>query len=148
MESIANTLTLPTFNGDHEKFLSWWIRFKAYATIVGFKQALTDEDDTFLPSSQDTKLDTGTTEGKQMEAAKNRNELAMACLILALTSDRLMGMVYRRSCTKEWPDGLAKLLVAALLRRYQPDYYQQHDSRLYSTSYPLSDEESQEACSH
>ena len=117
--SLKSTLTLPTFNGNDKKFFVWWTRFQAYAVIFGFKKALTDEDDKVRPPSEDTELDATTTEGHEMQAAKERNELAMACLTLAFTSDRLMGLVYR-SYTKEWPHGLAKRLVELLLRRYQP----------------------------
>jgi hypothetical protein len=117
--SSEKGVKLPTFDGDYKKFQMWWTRFSAYATVYKFWQALTDEDDDVRPSSEDEELDLTTAEGKKQEAAKKRNEVAMASFTMAFTSEGVVGMVYK-SYTTEWPNGLAKLVVASLLKKYRP----------------------------
>ena len=121
MESSSEkSVRLPTFDGDYKKFQLWWTRFNAYATVYKFKQALTDEDDKHRPFSETEEIkDPLSTEGMAMEAAKKRNEVAMASLTMAFTSESVMRMVYK-SYTTQWPNGLAKLVVQALMKKYCP----------------------------
>ena len=117
--SSEKSVKLPTFDGDYKKFQLWWTRFEVYAEYYNFHQALTDEDDEIRPSSEAEKIDTSTEEGKAKAAAKKRNQVAMMNLTLAFTNESVMVMIYRAR-TKEWPRGLAKLVVEALMKKYRP----------------------------
>lgn len=108
---------LPTFNGKSEGFEKWWMRFKAYAQVYKFVQALQKEDD--LPATESTEIDESSATGKKQAMAKKRNALAMACFTMSFTSDGLLGMI-NESMTSEWPSGLAYLVVEALNKEYRP----------------------------
>ena len=85
--TTEKSVRLPTFDGDRKKFQLWWTRFGAYATVYKFDQALRIDEDEDMPDAQDTEIDTTTSQGKKMEAAKKRNALAMS---MAFTSDGSM----------------------------------------------------------
>lgn len=74
-----------------------------------------------IPPSEETIIDVSTAAGKEPEAAKMRNAIAMANLTMAFTSEAAMSLVYKAQST-DWPGGLAHLVVAALLEKYQPQY--------------------------
>ena len=120
MESSSEkSVRLPTFDGDHKKFQIWWTRFKAYATVNKFSEAIgiTAEDD--LPASEQAVIDESTPEGKKQVAAKRRNGVAIAHLSMAFSSEGTIGLVYK-AMSVEWPGGLAHLVVAALMKKYRP----------------------------
>jgi hypothetical protein len=47
-------LLLPFFDGEPTKFKGWWMRFKSYATIKNFSQAIQRTAETDLPTTDDT----------------------------------------------------------------------------------------------
>jgi gag-polypeptide of LTR copia-type len=49
----------------------------------------------------------------------SKNELAMASFSIAFTTDKAMNILYA-SCTENWPDREAHLVVRELYKRYQP----------------------------
>jgi hypothetical protein len=58
-------------------------------------------------------------EGLRQEAAKKRNDIAIANFMMAFTSEGIIGLVYK-AVTVDWPDGLPHLIVLAMLQRYMP----------------------------
>jgi hypothetical protein len=119
-EAEVKSLKLPTFDGAHKKFQLWWVWFTAYATVYRFIQALTIGGEMTLTGlTENTVIDTSTDIGKEQEAAKKRNALAMANLLMAFTSDTTMSLIWKAK-TKDWPSGLAHLVVTSLFRKYQP----------------------------
>ena len=112
-------LRLPTFNGDANGFQVWWMRFKAYATVNRFVQAIGRQQEAALPATEDAVLDVNNLAEKEQDDARKRNSHAMACYTMAFTTNSLMSVVYRARTT-EWPNGIAARVTAALFNRYQP----------------------------
>jgi len=115
-----SAVKLPTFDGEAKNFELWWRRFLAFAGSHRFKPALRKGGEADMPASEATANDETTTAGKAAEAAKKRNETAMTCLTQAFTAASLMGLV-DKSCSKDWPEGLAHLVVERLFKKYQPE---------------------------
>ena len=122
MESGISTksVRLPEFNGKEKGFQVWWTRFKAFAAVFQFSEALTIGGEVDLPGSEATVLDpTDANEKKQIEARK-RNAVAMSNLTMAFTTEELMGLVYKAQ-SNDWPGGLAHLVVKELQEKCKPE---------------------------
>jgi hypothetical protein len=113
------SVRLPVFEGAHKDFQVWWTRFQAYATVHKFAAALKDGGEATLPKKEEDAIDETKDEGKLQAAAKKRNEVAMANLAMAFTTDGLMNLVYK-AMTEDWPSGKAHLVVEALFKKYKP----------------------------
>ena len=48
---------LPTFDGKAANFQAWWWRFRAYAAVHKFLEALSEDGDKHMPARDDTALD-------------------------------------------------------------------------------------------
>ena len=118
-ELSERSLKLPTFDGDEKKFQLWWMRFQAYSRVYKFAGAVSATPNPDLPSTEDATIDVTTADGKKQAAAKIMNAVCVANFTMAFTSEKLMGIVYK-SCTSDWPGGLAHLIVQELLNRYMP----------------------------
>jgi hypothetical protein len=108
---------LPTFDGNHKKFQLWYTRFRAYATVCRFSEALEKQD--AMPAKESDKIDESNEDGKKQALAKKRNAIAMANLSMAFTSEGAMGLVYK-TMTMEWPSGLVYLVMEAMGEKYRP----------------------------
>ena len=117
--TTEKSVKLPQFDGSRDKFQIWWVRFAAYAMVYKFRKAIKDTADPDLPSSEDAPIDESTAYGKKQAAAKRRNNVAMANLTMAFSSEELMGLIYR-SYSTEWPSGLAYKVVQGLFKKFQP----------------------------
>ena len=82
------------------------MRFKAYAKLSGFSQALIDTRETDLPNNnEEAGALTGTDEDTlKKKKAILRNDKAIASFTLAFTTNELLDMIMK-SQTDEWPDG-------------------------------------------
>ena len=115
-ENENKTVRVPTFDGDESKYQKWWIRFRAYARLAGFTKAIDMQPDPDLPATQ-TEVDALTGDSdeiKRKRKAANANDLAMASLTLAFTSDDLLDVIMEAQ-TEEWPDGQACLVTTQLV---------------------------------
>jgi hypothetical protein len=72
-----------------------------------------------LPSSHDQEIDSATESGKRMLLAKRKNEMAISSFTMSFTREGIMRLI-SQSKTKEWPDGLAYLVVKELNKKYRP----------------------------
>lgn len=72
-----------------------------------------------MPASDAEVIDLTDAQGLRQEAAKKRNEIAIANFTMAITSEGTISLVYK-AATADWPDGLAHLIVVAMLQRYMP----------------------------
>ena len=119
-ESVRiNHNSIPTFDGNASKFALWWSKYKAIAIISGFADAIREEADPMLPSSHDQEIDPSTEIGKKMILVKRKNEMAISSFTMAFSREGIMRLV-SRSKTKEWPDGLAYLVVKELNKKFRP----------------------------
>ena len=98
----------------------WWSWFEAYAGCIGFLDALEEGGKTDMPATAKTLVDSTTAQGKLKEAAKNRNQLAMANLSMAFTSEGSMYLVYDTK-DSDWPMGLAHKVTAERKQEYHLD---------------------------
>jgi hypothetical protein len=48
----GKTVRIPPFDGKNKNFVMWWIRFKAYAKVQKFSQALATTQEADLPVMQ------------------------------------------------------------------------------------------------
>jgi hypothetical protein len=52
-DSDSKTVKIPLFDRKSKSFMMWWIRFKAYAKVQRFSQALASTQETNLPALQE-----------------------------------------------------------------------------------------------
>jgi len=114
MSDSESTVKLPTFDGDASRFQLWWTRFQAYAALNKFIEAVQKTRDPNLPAMESTVIDELTDEGKKQASAVKKNAKAFASLTMAFTSERLLGLLTKAK-TKEWPNGLACLVIKGML---------------------------------
>ena len=120
MESTGErSVCVPNFSGNVKDFQLFWMRFKAFAQVTGFIDAIGHEPDPNLPDSETVAVDASTIDGKKAAKAKRSNGIAMAHLTIAFTSDLLVGII-NNSCDRNWPGGLAYKVVELLFGRYVP----------------------------
>jgi hypothetical protein len=108
-------LLLPFFDGEPTKFKGWWMRFKAYATIKNFSQAIQRIAETELPATEDMDVSAD----KPKKAARDRNLMAISCLTMSFQDDALLNMI-EQSETAGWPSGLAYRVIDELFKKYRP----------------------------
>ena len=114
-DSDKMSVRLPMFDGDHKKFQMWNTRFRAFATVSRFAEALAPQ--AMMPAREDELIDETTDDGRLKALAIRRNGVAMANLSMAFTSEGTIGLVYK-AMTPEWPGGLAYLVMEALNKKY------------------------------
>lgn len=97
----------------------WWTRFKAYAKVQKFHEALTKDQD--LPDTQADaeSLDRDANAKKKAVAAIDRNEKALSHLAVPFTAPKAM-VHYHKASDDNWPDGLASNVVNSLLKKFRP----------------------------
>ena len=113
-EGTTKVTTLPTFDGTAEKFQQWWTKFEGYANLNGFASALKLGGEESLPESE-----TSEEVNKEQKKARKRNNKAVYALTMAFRKQKLQGMVYKAK-TKQYPSGLAHLIVQQLKQKYMP----------------------------
>lgn len=100
----TKSVKLPVFDGKHESYQKWWFRYREYASVMGFIDALGDQGEADLPTKETTVLDATVDTRKIL--AKKRNQLAFASLAVALETDKLIEMSMK-AMTADWLSGLA-----------------------------------------
>ena len=115
----AKSIPLPTFDGEAKNFQLWWTRFKAYAAVKRFSQAIQRAADPNLPATEGAAIDTTTAAGKAQAVALERNMLAIASLTMAFQTEGLINLMLKAETT-DWPSGRAHLVVDALFMKYRP----------------------------
>ena len=119
-DSETKSVRLPSFDGTHEGFQKWWMRFVAYAKVHKFSQALKPGlGDTDLPSAENAALDAVAATAALQTAAKRRNDIAMAQFTMSFVTDSELAMVWEARTTA-WPEGKASIVVDALFKKYSP----------------------------
>jgi hypothetical protein len=118
-DSEGKAVKLASFDGTHDGFQLWWIRFKSYAQVHKFAQALLRGGDPDLPTTDAENLSDDEEVAERQEKAKRRNQIALAQFAMAFTKDSEMAMLYEAETT-DWPNGLATIVVNALFRKYCP----------------------------
>jgi hypothetical protein len=67
----------------------------AFASVCQFMQALGDQPEADLPSSNAASINTTTDEGKCQTGSKNMNNVAMANLMMAFETQQLLELTYK-----------------------------------------------------
>jgi hypothetical protein len=73
-DTIAKLIRCPTFDGQVENFLTWYMRFETFAYNNGFEKAITVAMDPRMPAGQDVPLSTDQQIADEEEAAKKENK--------------------------------------------------------------------------
>jgi gag-polypeptide of LTR copia-type/Zinc knuckle len=110
---------VPLFDGTQGKFVMWWKKFRAFAYLNGFGEAVQEVPDPDLPSSYFESIDTNTEEGKKKLLAKKKNDLAISSLSIAFSKEGTMGII-TRTISEDWPTGQGHMVIKALMKRYRP----------------------------
>ena len=119
-ERTSTKVALPKFSGVHKDFVVWWMRFTAFAAVMGFTQSIQQTKDPDLPAKEDDKVDDSTDAGKKQKKAIRANAVAMANLTMAFVTEQLLGLCHRAK-DDDWPvTGLAYKIVVALFKKYMP----------------------------
>ena len=110
--SKNKSVRVPVFDRQDKSFQKWCMRFRAYTRIAGFIKAIKVNLETDLPSNQAEvdMLKGSRDKAKKKKAATNRNNSAIASLILAFITDKLINIIMQLQ-TLDWPDGLASNVV-------------------------------------
>lgn len=120
MTEQTSSVKLPTFDEKEKNFNMYWIKFKAYAVVKGFLPALQEGGEKDMPPNEEKDLDLADDAEKKHLAAKKRNAMAVASLTMSFNTESLITYATRKSCTEEWPGGLAYLIVKAHFKKYRP----------------------------
>jgi hypothetical protein len=57
--------SIPTFDRSIDKYTLWWTKFRAFAMLNGFGDAIQDEPDPDLPDKWNDVIDASTESGKK-----------------------------------------------------------------------------------
>jgi hypothetical protein len=106
---------LPAFDGTELSFPLWWMQMEAYASVYGFREALSTVAEADLPEADMVSH----SENPSAAAATKRNNICVACLFMACNEETVLFM-WLEGCTAEWPGGLAHRMVKGLVGRYTP----------------------------
>ena len=118
-ETSDRSAKLPLFDGKKGKFQMWWTRFQAYARVHKFTKALRPGGEPDLPDKEDEDIPDSDSKKSEKEAARKRNDMAVANLTMAFQTDKLLGLVYK-SQDDNWPGGKAHLIVERMMKKYMP----------------------------
>jgi hypothetical protein len=116
-DSEARSVRLPSFDGTHGSFQRWWMRFKAYARVHKFIQALLSEPgDPNLAATDAAALDTDVYVAALQTLAKKR----MAQFTMAFVADSELSLIYEAESPLDWPNRKASCVVDSLFKKYCP----------------------------
>ena len=96
----GTTMKLPKFDGKKDSFMLWQKKFKAYANMGSFGQAIKTTPDPDLPTSATTLDASNTATGQIQIRAIKANDRAVAALTMALDDLTLMSYV-DKGCTTD-----------------------------------------------
>jgi hypothetical protein len=113
-----STAKVPTFNGDVKKFILWLVRLQAFAVMKKFSRAIQEAGDADLPAEEKL-FNADAAKKKKEEQALKENAYAFAYLTIAITSEKLLGVIKAAKTTK-FPNGLAFMVMNALKKKYMP----------------------------
>jgi hypothetical protein len=114
-----STAKVPTFNGDVKNFMLWLVRFQAFAVMKKFIGAIQAVGDVNLPVDKTFWCWCG--KKKKEEQALKENAYAFAYLMIAITSEKLLGVIEAAKTTK-FPNGLAFMVMNTLERKDTPQH--------------------------
>jgi hypothetical protein len=116
----ASKGNIPTLNGNANNYTMWWAKFKAFATLNGFSEAIQIEPNPDMPKKYTNNIDISTKDGKWQYGAKRMNDMAISSLNMAFDKEGIMRLISKAK-TKEWPEGLAYLVVLELNKKFKPN---------------------------
>ncbi len=118
----ASTIKIPTFDGKEENFVIWRTRFRAYALMKGFAEAMSYDDNTDMSNKEiDVNANFASTDAAIKETGRKGmvNIMAMAALTIAMTTEELICRIHEAS-DADWPGCKAYKVIKLLEAEYQP----------------------------
>jgi len=118
----ASTIKLPIFDGKEENFVIWRTRFRAYALMKGFAEAMSYDDNTDMPNKEsDVNANFASADAAIKETGRKGkvNIMALAALAIVMTTEELICKIHEVS-NSDWPGGKAYKVIKLLEAEYQP----------------------------
>ena len=109
------SVKVPTFSGKANDYQAWWMRFSAYAALMGFSAALTTTKMANLP---DTEAE-GANDTNDQKKAREMHNKARYHLILAMLNERWLHMMANTG-DNDWPGGYVHLFLTRLQQKFKP----------------------------
>jgi hypothetical protein len=110
---------LPVFDGKAKNFPMWMMRFKAYAKMQKFAEAINPAGYAALTGTEATVLDPAVAANAAAIEARNKNSMAIAALTMAFSDDNTLSFM-NVGMSREWPDGKACVVIKAMMDKYNP----------------------------
>jgi hypothetical protein len=107
------------FDGKAKNFPMWMMRFKAYAKMQKFAEAINPEGYDDLPATEAAELDPVSEEDAVKISARNKNSTAIAASTVAFADDNTLSFI-NVGMSDAWPDGKACLVMKAMVDKYNP----------------------------
>ncbi len=79
--NYVKSAQLPAFTGSRQDFQTWWMRFKAYAGVWGFLEALMPGGDADMPVSAAVVFDLRKTVDKKVSQAKKQRNASISFFV-------------------------------------------------------------------
>ena len=119
-EKDTKTVSVPIFNGKHEAFQTWWVRFRAYAKLSRFLKAIGENPEPDLPNNQNEadNLTGNNNETKKKKAAVDCNNLAIASLTLAFETEDMIAIILSFQSVDQ-PEELASDVIKKLKDKFK-----------------------------
>ena len=118
-DSGSRSVRVLVFDGTHKSFQLWWVRFQAYTRLMKCYETLFKESAGLL-ESEDASIDETTDVGALHMKMKKQNDMGMAHLTMAFSSEISMGLVYKSAMSTEWSGGQVHLVIDGLMKKYKP----------------------------
>jgi glutathione S-transferase len=87
-DTIGTRIHCPTFDGQVENFMTWWMRFENFAYNNDFEKGIGQVINPRMPSRHNTPLSNDLDIADEQEAAMKENKNAYAYLTACLRSSR------------------------------------------------------------
>ena len=111
-------LTCPRFTGE---YLTWRRQFILFASVKGFKEAVSKAADPNLPEVEDVLTSGDAVKVKKEKQAMKKNCLAMNQLYQAFKKEKTILRMIQSTCSDDWPRGQAWLVMTRLNKKFCPN---------------------------
>ena len=111
-------LTCPKYRGE---YLQWRRQFILYASVKGFKEAVSKTADPNLPEVEYLLTVGDQAKAKREKLSMKKNCLALNQLYAAFTKHKTILRMIQITCTDDWPSGQAWQVMAKLNKKFCPN---------------------------
>ena len=117
-DSEGDTKTLLTCARFTGEYLTWRRQFVLFASVKGFKEAVSKAADPNLPEVEVVLTSGDAVKLKEEKQAMKKNCLAMNQLYQAFKKEKTILRMIQSTCSDDWPSGQAWLVMARLNKKF------------------------------